>query len=390
MSVSAAIKLAQGATSSAPGVALKGVAGSPVTASNGDDANVDSWAWSVVSAPPASAIVPGPVNDTPSVVFTPDGPGCYLLRLDVVGNDGSTAFDVRAFGVNQPSGRFIPAFEADAGSLNFGGSATGWDPIMRAWLLEIDALAAGGGGGGGGGVGYLPPAAPAASGNYTLATNASDVASWQPVGGYQILTFGLSGTGVAAVVEVGTSIAAVAFAGTLNFTPTALSVAWSGVATGTASPALGTSFSGSLTGGPFTSPTNGAQLAVTVSATDPAGAVHTATQVVTFAAKLVYGSLAPGSETVDQAMWNALNTNGSVVSATGTGSVNFASAFGQDQCIARLTSLGTPTFTDPSTGFTYPAASLGTASVTENGTTQAVTFWKFANPGSSFAPIRIS
>jgi hypothetical protein len=142
VSVAASIKFTQGADTAPAGQALVGTAGSPVAAANGNDAGVSTWAWSWVDAPPASAIVPGPAGTANSLTFEPDVAGCYLLQLTVTGTDGSEAVDVRCFAVPQASGRIIPPFQGDDLSLNFAGVATGWDPIMRAWLLYLDTLAA--------------------------------------------------------------------------------------------------------------------------------------------------------------------------------------------------------------------------------------------------------
>jgi hypothetical protein len=140
MPVSAAIKFTQGATVGTPGVALIGSTGASVVVTNGNDALVLSWTWTVVTSPPTSAIVPGTGGTGPSFTFTPDVTGCYLVQLALVGVDGSTATDVRAFGINETNGLLIPPFSGSSGSLNFSGVTTGWDPIMRRWLLLIESL----------------------------------------------------------------------------------------------------------------------------------------------------------------------------------------------------------------------------------------------------------
>jgi hypothetical protein len=144
MPVTAAIKFVQGANVGTPGVALMGVTGTSVTASNGNDALVVSFLWTVIDSPPGSAVTPGTTGTSATFTFTPDLPGGYLLELFLVGSDGSEATDSRCFGINQASGRgFIPPFSGDSSSLNFGGTTLGWDPIMRVWLLYLDNFVGG-------------------------------------------------------------------------------------------------------------------------------------------------------------------------------------------------------------------------------------------------------
>lgn len=229
---------------------------------------------------------------------------------------------------------------------------------------------------------YLPVDAPPNGTTNTLYVSNLGVVSWVPEGGYTIETFSLSGTGVASTVEVGTSISSVNFSGTLNFTPTALTWTASGVVTESGTLSNTSSFSGTVTG-PVTSPTNGAQLTVTIHATDPLGTVHTSSATITFAIRIVYGVVA-SPETAGQALWNTLLANASVLTSTRSATVSFTGVVGEDDVAAMLTSFGTPTLTDSATGFRYTGVSLGTATITENGTSQAVTFWKFGNSGSSF------
>lgn len=232
------------------------------------------------------------------------------------------------------------------------------------------------GGGGGGGGGSTLPALPGADGTYDLVV-ASGVGSWQLVGGDRILSF----AGIARTTEVGTSFATFAWTATYNTPPSAVTISWTGVATGSA-PAIAPFTSGTITG-PFLSNANAGQLVVTLTATMPDG-THTATQVVLWAAKVVFGSITP-PETPGQTLWNALNASGNQLHATRGGAYSFASPFGEDQVFGLLASLGTPTLKDPATGFTYPPTLVAgsPANITENGTTQSFNFWTAANPGST-------
>jgi len=235
-------------------------------------------------------------------------------------------------------------------------------------------------GGGSGGVTYLPPNPPAASTVSVLATNASDVTSWQPQGGYGIGSFALSGTGVAATVEVGTSIASIIYTADYNFTPTPpITVTCTGETNQTPAPS-GMTTVGTFNG-PFTNAVSGSVVALTISVIDPVGAPHTANASVTFAAKVVYGSVT-GALTPGQALWNTLNGSGSILRATRGGNYTYASGVGANQVFGLLTSLGAPTMKDPN-GSVVTCISLGSDTITENGTSQNVTFYTVGAPGAS-------
>ena len=401
-------------------------AGDVITLTAQSTVGVTQWLWELYDFPPGFATPSGWIKDpTTNILYVAGSPnpatvsipslatttfGPIALRLRVNGNPLQYDSTGRLNTGFNPSltdeGTILKlkdaaGIEGIASGESTQGDAAGipseaWvGPYMRDLRAISAAIGAGGGGGGGGGGGptYLPASAPPNSTNNTLAVSSGGVTSWNPVGGYQVLTAGISGTGVAGVVEVGSSQAAVNVALTYNFTPTSVSYSYSGVATGgpTSVTPTGTSSSFTITpGSAFTSSTNAAALVITVTAVDPAGAPHTASMAMTYAAKIVYGSLAPAAETVDQTMWNTLAGLGSNLTPSRGGNYNFASALGDDQCFGMVTSLGTPTLTDPSTSFTYPPTSLGTASITENGTTQAVTFWKAGLPGSTFTPLKMS
>lgn len=233
---------------------------------------------------------------------------------------------------------------------------------------------------GGGGPSYLPTNPPANSTNNTLVVDALGNESWQPVGGYQITSFGISGSGVAGTVEVGSTQSNINWASTYNFTPTSISVACTGKTTVNPTP-TGTSSSGTFAG-PFTSNTNGVTITLTITAVDPAGASHQATATMTYAGKIVFGSVAPGAETPGQTLWNTLNTAGSNLRSTRGGSYPYSSTFGQDQAFGLINSLGTPVMKDPN-GNIVTTVFLGNAIITENGTSQSVNFYTVGASGTS-------
>lgn len=155
MAIAAAIAFKQGVTVGAPGFALIGTTGTPVTVSNGDNTNVEGWTFEVIDAPPASAVPRGVVQDgtLPTYAFTPDASGGYEVHLVVTDQFGNFAEDFRVFQVAEPSGRYIAPFKATDQALNFtippasSPNTRGWAPLMEAYLRAFDA---GGGGGGGG------------------------------------------------------------------------------------------------------------------------------------------------------------------------------------------------------------------------------------------------
>jgi len=143
MTVAALLKFQQGITIGTAGVALYGSSGVPVTASNNDDTNVAVWTYSVVDAPPGSAITPGvkQTGATPTWTFTPDHTDTFLVQLDVTGHDGTTATHQLAFGVKRANGRIVPPFQGVPSSINFGSRTRGWSADMEAWLNYVDSIA---------------------------------------------------------------------------------------------------------------------------------------------------------------------------------------------------------------------------------------------------------
>lgn len=142
MTISAGVKFVQGATVGVAGRALFGVTGTAVTTSNGNDAGVVKWTFTIIDVPPLSTVPTGQVQSgaSPTYMFTPDVTGGYAVRIDLVGGDGSVATDTRVFGIKRPSGRFIPPFLATNPQLNFSAQTRGWAPHMEEWLTYLDGL----------------------------------------------------------------------------------------------------------------------------------------------------------------------------------------------------------------------------------------------------------
>jgi hypothetical protein len=137
--VIAAIAFTQGGNVGAPGVAMLGVRDVPVACRNGNDSGVASQTWMLRSVPLGSALPVGGTVTGATFEFTPDTDFCYLVRLVVVGIDGSTALDERVFGVPDAQGRLVPAFEGAGSAHNFPGNTRGWagtDSVKMAdWML---------------------------------------------------------------------------------------------------------------------------------------------------------------------------------------------------------------------------------------------------------------
>lgn len=142
--MTAAIAFTQGLSSSAPGFALLGVAGTIVTASNGSNAGVTTWTWSLVDVPPTSLLTIGQISTSPTAHFTPDRPGGYLIHLITTDALGSKSEDFRCFQIAEPSGHIIPPFTAKADALNFlfhgVPNTRGWASFQEEYDRYIDSL----------------------------------------------------------------------------------------------------------------------------------------------------------------------------------------------------------------------------------------------------------
>jgi hypothetical protein len=144
MPVTASITFEQDATSPGAGISMVGVGGSLVTLTNADNTGVIQWTWELLDSPIGSALAPGILGNSFSESFTPDTPdtpGCYRIRLAVIGTDGSTACDVKNFCVPTEQGWILPPFKATAGELNFPGNTEGWESLLNQIFLDIsDAI----------------------------------------------------------------------------------------------------------------------------------------------------------------------------------------------------------------------------------------------------------
>jgi hypothetical protein len=148
MTLAASIKFVQGVTIGTPGVALLGATGTNVTASNGlDSPDVVRSKWTMIGVPGGSSVPTGLMSDGPqkTVIFLPDVRGTYHVELVVFDASGSQKKSRLCFGILETTGRLIPAFDAEAPALNFGGQLRGWAKYMEEYLRAVDS---GGGGGG--------------------------------------------------------------------------------------------------------------------------------------------------------------------------------------------------------------------------------------------------
>lgn len=128
------------------GEALEGtLAGGAVTVTNDDNTGVASWTITLLDAPPNSTTYPSPptvlgaaVSGTPSASFTPDVPGSYRIKLEVVDGSLTTDIDIRNFGVRNGRNIIIPPYQqippprpltgplAKPDEQNYGGQGRGW------------------------------------------------------------------------------------------------------------------------------------------------------------------------------------------------------------------------------------------------------------------------
>lgn len=190
MAIAALIKYDQGASHPPAGQALIGTLGVVVTASNGDNADVKRWEWEWRATPTGSTILPGIIasGQVPTINFTPDVRGTYVLVLRVYDRFGNVREDERCFSVLETTGRLIPNFDADASSMNFGGQKFGWHPYIEAHLKAIT---------GGGGI---PPSVAMPANNVDW--SAGDVFTKTLAAGANTFTFSNTSDGQTIVVIV--------------------------------------------------------------------------------------------------------------------------------------------------------------------------------------------
>lgn len=138
------IQFAQGMNVGNIGEALVGLTGSDVVASDGNASpgSTSHYRWSWIDVPTLSAFPLGFITEGPvsSISFTPDVEGDYHLMVEAFGTTGFKTVDRRVFRVELASSRALPAFDAEADALNFGGQTRGWKPDMEAWLLYLENL----------------------------------------------------------------------------------------------------------------------------------------------------------------------------------------------------------------------------------------------------------
>jgi hypothetical protein len=138
------IQFAQGMNVGNIGEALVGLTGSDVVASDGNASpgSISHYRWTWIDVPTLSAFPLGFITEGPvsSISFNPDVEGDYHLMVEAFGTTGFKTVDRRVFRVELASTRALPAFDAEADALNFGGQTRGWKPDMEKWLLYLEAL----------------------------------------------------------------------------------------------------------------------------------------------------------------------------------------------------------------------------------------------------------
>lgn len=141
MPVSVAIKFTQGANTDSPGVAVVGtLVDGAVTVTNGDNTDIVNWTITLESAPIGSALVEGTLatgNDgNPTVDFTPDVSGSYLVSLTADDDTNPAISDDLVFGVPNTAGWIVPAAGARGEAHNFSNQARGWSGTDSIKLLD--------------------------------------------------------------------------------------------------------------------------------------------------------------------------------------------------------------------------------------------------------------
>jgi hypothetical protein len=138
------IQFAQGMNVGNVGEALVGLTGADVIARDGNASpgSTSHYRWTWIDVPTLSAFPLGFITEGPvdNISFNPDVEGDYHLMVESFGTTGFKTVDRRVFRVELASLRALPAFDAEADALNFGGQTRGWKPDMEKWLLYIEAL----------------------------------------------------------------------------------------------------------------------------------------------------------------------------------------------------------------------------------------------------------
>jgi hypothetical protein len=98
----------------------------------------------MLDVPINSAVSKGVISSgtTPTATFTPDNPatpGCYRVKLTVVGLDGSRSSMIRNFCVQTAQGWVLASFRSTAAELNFNGNTDGWETYLNTILLSLSA-----------------------------------------------------------------------------------------------------------------------------------------------------------------------------------------------------------------------------------------------------------
>jgi len=225
---------------------------------------------------------------------------------------------------------------------------------------------------------YLPPTEPAFGTNNTLVVDFSGDVSWQPLGGYLITSFTISSP---KIVEVGTSIPSISWSASFNFIPTSIIVSCTGQPSQNPTPTGTSSFGTFVSETPFSSPTSGDTITLSITAFDSMGAPHMMNTSVTFSALIVWGSIS--SPSVGQTLWNSLAAQNSLLNTGLNATLSYTSSPGQNQVFAVLSDLGTPTLKD-SGGDVYPPTLLGMATVVQNSTNQSINFYTVGVTGITF------
>lgn len=120
------------------------ILGDPVIARNSNDTDVQRWAWALIDKPAGSAAALSAIT-SPSVTFTPDVEGSYLLQL-AVDDALEGQVDLKVAAVRDSLGHRYPATGETLASTNWpGNDSKGWgkdaEQILRG--LHVPQLSGG-------------------------------------------------------------------------------------------------------------------------------------------------------------------------------------------------------------------------------------------------------
>ena len=358
-----------------------------VSATGGDG----TFAWRIGDAPPNDAMTTKSAaslsaSTGSSVTLTPDNGGTYRLLATSAGETQAVTFYAGTALSTDPSQlpHREPAFGEQTehtapDALDTGGNVNGWERELRRWMKAVKRIAAR----------YLDKNGDTMAGvldlgNHKITTLADgsdpqDAVNYRQLHGlsiddlaaaFAIAGFSVTGTNVAAVVQVGTTLSSITAAATYVSGPPSTATI-SDTAGGTWS--ISGPYASGSRAGTISSSTNNFSCTFTLTAYGPKGA-KTASVTIYWDPKVYHGPATPG--TYNASFITALSSN---LQPSRACSFTDTMGAGQYDYYAAPSSYGTPTFIYGVLPGGWSLVASG-VSVTSNGVTQNYDLWKSNQP----------